>query len=168
MDRLQQHAIGIAMDDAFDRLMRVIADRIGALFRRDRQLARIGDELSRDRVASIGRIDQSGDITRDRNGVAIRDGGELGRALRRDQPRFDEFLRPSQRVAHWNRSLNWLCLEIFTFARLSKYLENLARRSRGYAPPPQRIQEPRQSMRANGTEPGAERPVDLTSFARVK
>jgi hypothetical protein len=54
-------------------------------------------------------------------------------------------------------------LEIFTFARLSKYLENLARRSRGYAPPPQRIQEPRQSMRANGTEPGAERPVDLTS-----
>ena len=33
-DELQQHAVGIAVDDAFDRAVRVVADRIGALLRR--------------------------------------------------------------------------------------------------------------------------------------
>lgn len=36
MDELEQHAIGIAMDDAFDRRMRMVANRVGALFQTDR------------------------------------------------------------------------------------------------------------------------------------
>ena len=41
MNELEQHAIGIAMHDAGDRRMRVIADRIGVLARLRRQFVRV-------------------------------------------------------------------------------------------------------------------------------
>src|SRR5437879_5677997 len=44
MYELQQHAIGIAVHDALDRAVGIVADRIGALLRRDRELRRIGNE----------------------------------------------------------------------------------------------------------------------------
>ena len=39
-----------------------IADRVGAFLRRGRKLADIGDELPRDRIGRIGRIDEGRDI----------------------------------------------------------------------------------------------------------
>src|SRR5258707_236032 len=50
---LQQHAVGIAVHDAGDRAVCVVADRIGALRRRGHELSRIGHELACDRVARI-------------------------------------------------------------------------------------------------------------------
>src|SRR6266540_1121630 len=46
MDELEQHAIGIAVHDAFDRAVRVVADRVGRLLRLLVELGRIGDELA--------------------------------------------------------------------------------------------------------------------------
>jgi len=66
MDGLEQHAVGIAVHDALDRTMGVVADRVGRLLGTDVELGRIGNELARDRVVRIGRIDQIGDIIRQR------------------------------------------------------------------------------------------------------
>ena len=85
------------MDDALQRRMRAIADRIGKLLRRDRQLPRIGQELPRDRIGGIGGIDQRRHLRRDGNSKARGDAGDLGLALGRNEPRRDELLRPAQR-----------------------------------------------------------------------
>ncbi len=61
------------MHDAFDRAMRVVADRVGALLGRGHQLRRVGHELPRDRIVRIGRIDQFGHRRRDRHRIARRD-----------------------------------------------------------------------------------------------
>ena len=58
MDGLEQHAVGIAVHDARDRTVRLVADRIGHLLGPRLELSRIGNELARDRVARIGRIDE--------------------------------------------------------------------------------------------------------------
>ncbi len=50
MDDLQEHPVGIAMDDALHRRMGGVADRVGALLRPDVELALVGQELARDRV----------------------------------------------------------------------------------------------------------------------
>jgi hypothetical protein len=56
--QLQQHAVGIAVHDAFDRAVRVVADRIGALLRMRMQFAAIGNELPCDRIVFVRCIDQ--------------------------------------------------------------------------------------------------------------
>ena len=61
------------MDDAGHRLMRVVADRVGALFRARLDLFRAGDELSGDRVGGIAGVDQLGHVGGHRDGVARRD-----------------------------------------------------------------------------------------------
>ena len=60
VDELEQHAIGIAVHDALDRAVRVVADRIGAFPLPALKLARIRHELARDRIVRIGAIDQIG------------------------------------------------------------------------------------------------------------
>ena len=61
MRELEQHAVGIAVHDAFDRAVRMVADRVGVLFRLRSSSAAIGHELPRDRIVRVGGIDQSGD-----------------------------------------------------------------------------------------------------------
>ncbi len=78
VDELQQHPVGIAMHDPFDRAVGIIADRVGALRRMPRELRGVGNELARDRVVWIASVDQRGDRGRDRNGVARRDRLERG------------------------------------------------------------------------------------------
>ncbi len=69
MHELQQHAVRMAVHDALDRACRIIADRIGALLWRRRELRRIGNELPRDRVIRIGRIDQPCECRWDRDRI---------------------------------------------------------------------------------------------------
>ena len=48
------------MNDAFDRAMRFVADRIALSSGCNVKLARIGNELPRNRIVRIGRVDQIG------------------------------------------------------------------------------------------------------------
>ncbi len=77
MERLQQHAVGIAVDDALERRMRLVADRIGAFFRGCRELGRLGHELRGDRVGGVGGIDQRGHLGGDGEREFARDGVDL-------------------------------------------------------------------------------------------
>ncbi len=67
---LSKHAIRVAVHDPFNRAVRVVADRIAILLRRNRKFSRIRNELPRNRVVRIGGINQIGDIGRDRHGIA--------------------------------------------------------------------------------------------------
>ena len=58
------------MNDALDRTMRGVADRIAVFHLAHIELARVGNKLPRDRVARIGAIDQIGERRRDRHRVA--------------------------------------------------------------------------------------------------
>jgi hypothetical protein len=78
MHRRQQHAVGIAVHDALYRAFGVVADGIGALPGRVHELARVGQELPRDRIGRIGRIDEPGEIGRDRHRIARHDALQLG------------------------------------------------------------------------------------------
>ena len=55
MHRLEQHAVGIAVHDALDRAVGIVADRIGALLRLRVELGRVRHELARDRIVPVGR-----------------------------------------------------------------------------------------------------------------
>jgi hypothetical protein len=81
IDRLEQHAIGIAVHDALDRAMGAVADGIGHLLRADLELGRIRNELARDRVARVGRVDQAGDVSCQRQGIARGDRFDPGTVL---------------------------------------------------------------------------------------
>ena len=81
----KQHAVGIAMHDARHGRMRVVADRVGELVCSVLKLARVGHELPRDRVVSVGRVDQGGEHCRDCHRIARRDSVERGFVLRRDE-----------------------------------------------------------------------------------
>jgi hypothetical protein len=87
MHQFQQHAIRIAMHDAFDRAVRIVADRIGAFALARPKLGRIGHELARDRIIRIGWIDQRCDIGRQRHRIACGDLFQLAKPLGRSQPR---------------------------------------------------------------------------------
>ena len=91
MDRLEQHAVGIAVHDALDRAVRIVADRVGHLLGPASSSAAIGHELARDRIARIGGIDELGDVGGQRQRIARGDRFELGAALARDaaRPRSD-------------------------------------------------------------------------------
>src|SRR5439155_6724602 len=96
MNELEQHPVGIAMDDAGDGRMHVVADRIGALAGPLHQLPGIRNELSRDRVVGIFRVDQRGNVRRYRHRIARGDGFESGKIIRRRKAVGDEFGGPPQ------------------------------------------------------------------------
>ena len=87
---LQQHAVGIAVDDALDRRMREVADGIGALLRRDVQFRCIRHELAGDGIVRIGSVDQRGHGRADGDGIALGDGLDPGEIFRRDEAGLDE------------------------------------------------------------------------------
>ncbi len=102
MDRLEQHAVGIAVHDALDRTMRVVADRVGVLLRPRLELGAIRHELAGDRIARIGRIDEVHDIRGQRQGIAGGDLLELGAAVARGKPGRDQIIGAAERLACWS------------------------------------------------------------------
>ena len=101
MARLQQHAIGIAVDDALDRRKPPVADGIRALLRRRVQLGRIGHELAGDGIGGIARLDQRRHVRRDRDGEALGHRRELGLARLRHQPARAARARPAGAACGW-------------------------------------------------------------------
>ena len=73
VNQLEQHPVGIAMHDAADWRMRVIADWIGILAWDAHQLLNGWDELSRDRIIRIARVDQRSNVRRHRDRIARSD-----------------------------------------------------------------------------------------------
>ena len=98
MDRLEQHAVGIAVHDALDRTMRVVADRVGVLLRPRLELGAIRHELARDRIARVGGIDEVHDIRGQRQGIAGDNLLELGPAVARGKPGGDQIIGAAQRL----------------------------------------------------------------------
>ena len=72
MGELKQHPVGIAMHDAFDRAMSIVADRIEQFFGPMIEFIRRGYELARDRVMGIVAIDQVRQSWRQRDCVTRR------------------------------------------------------------------------------------------------
>ena len=97
MNQLEQHPIGVAMHDAGDRRMRVIADRIGILARLRHQFLGARNELPRDRIVGIIGVDQRGDVRRHRHRIARRDLFQIGKIGRRRQAAGDQFSGLAQR-----------------------------------------------------------------------
>ena len=89
-DQLQQHAVRVAVHDAWYGALQVVADRIGVLGRVAFELARIGDELQRDRVGRVGPVDQLRHGRRHRDGVARSDHRDLTGALVGNETRIGE------------------------------------------------------------------------------
>ena len=106
VDRLEQHAIGIAVHDALDRAVGVVADRIGALLRPRVELGRVRHELARDRIVRIGRIDELDDLRGERQRIAGGDPFELGPAVRRGEPGCDQVVGAAERLAGWSHGRN--------------------------------------------------------------
>ncbi len=77
MERLDEHAIRVAMHEALDGRMRMIADRVGAFRRHGREFARIGQELCGD--AGCPPSDERGNRRGDRDGVACSNSLEFRR-----------------------------------------------------------------------------------------
>jgi hypothetical protein len=70
MRRLQQDAVGIAVDDALDRREGIIADRVVALLRSAVEFPPVRQELAADRIGGIARVDQFGHGRRNRDRIA--------------------------------------------------------------------------------------------------
>ncbi len=98
MGGLQQHPVGIAVDDALEGREAPIADRVEIFLRSGFHLARIGDELAGDGVAVVAALDQLGHVRRDRHGKALGHGGDISLALGRDQPGGDQLGGTAQRA----------------------------------------------------------------------
>src|SRR5260221_8690639 len=96
MNQLEQHPIGIAMDDAGARRMGIVADWIGALAGQLDQFPRVRNELPRDRIVGIFAVDQRYDIRGHGDRVARGDPFETGKISRGRKATGDEFGRPPQ------------------------------------------------------------------------
>ncbi len=57
-DRLQEHAVGVAMDEAGQRRPAFVADRVGLVVRRGVEFGGARHELRRDRIGGVGGVDQ--------------------------------------------------------------------------------------------------------------
>ena len=68
------------MDEAREWALEPVADRVVAFLLAAVKLARIGDELTCDRVGGIAPVDERGHRRRDRDRVALGDGLDRGRA----------------------------------------------------------------------------------------
>ena len=101
MDQLEQGAVGIAVHHALDRRMRLVADRVGQFLRERHELVRARDELARDRIGRIGRVDQRRHGGRHRHGIARRDRIERRALVGRHEPARGERLDAAQRLAAW-------------------------------------------------------------------
>jgi hypothetical protein len=97
MHQLEQHAVGIAMYDAVNRRMAVIADRISAFAWLCREFVNAGNVLPRDRIVGIIDIDQSGHRRRHRDGVTRRHFFQFVQCRRRHQTMRDQLGRLPQR-----------------------------------------------------------------------
>ncbi len=71
--RLEKHAVGMAMDDAGDAGMGVIADGVGPLLRQRVQFLQRREELAGDGIGGVGRIDQRQQRRRHCHRIAPRD-----------------------------------------------------------------------------------------------
>ena len=92
-NELDQHAVGIAMDEPLDRTLGVVADRVVDLGRVAPKLADVGDELARDRVPGVVAVDQADEGGREADGVALGDGLEVREPPGRGEAGFDEGVR---------------------------------------------------------------------------
>ena len=102
MDQLEQHPVGITMDDAGDRRMGVVTDRIGALAGLFDQFPDVRDELACDRVVGIFAVDQISDIGRHRDRIARGDAFEIGNIRRRRKATGDQLGGlPQRRSEFW-------------------------------------------------------------------
>ncbi|MEI9987082.1 MAG: hypothetical protein WDN69_30385 [Aliidongia sp.] len=81
------------MDNAFDRHMPVIADRIGRFLGTMIEFGIARDELPGDRIGRIGRIDQRRHGGSNGDGIAGGDSLQLGQPLRRHQTSPDQLRR---------------------------------------------------------------------------
>jgi hypothetical protein len=82
MQRLQEHAVGIAVNDALHRRARVIADRVGQFVGRHLGLLGAGHELPGNRIVRhIAAIDQRQHLRceRDRHGLGSLRQARIGR-----------------------------------------------------------------------------------------
>jgi hypothetical protein len=74
VNELEQHPVGIAVHDARDRAVRIVADRVGAFLQPSFKLGRIGHELPRHRIVRVGAVDQIRHRRRDGDRIL---GGDL-------------------------------------------------------------------------------------------
>ena len=89
------------MHDTLDRTVVAVADRIGHLAGADLKLSGIGNELARDRVVWIGRIDEAGDVAGQRQRIARGDRFDPGAAFGRNKSGRDQIVGAAQRLAGW-------------------------------------------------------------------
>ena len=87
-DRLQQHPVRVAMDQAGQRRPALVADRVGPVVGRGVELGGPRHELRRDRVDRVGRIDQRRHLVGQRDGKFLGDPAQFLRPLRRDEAAF--------------------------------------------------------------------------------
>src|SRR5579862_1266046 len=83
--KLEQHAIGIAVDDPLDWAEGAIANRIGVFFRPSLQFSRVGDELPRNWIVRVCLIDQRGNSRRNSYRIARRHVLKRGKPVSPDQ-----------------------------------------------------------------------------------
>ncbi len=134
--KLQEHAIGVAMHKPRHRLVRIVADRVGALFRHRLKLRRIGKELAGDRVVRIGGVDQLRHIRRNRNRVARGNALQVDEAVARRGTGFDNIGGPSKRSdkAHGEGTSSGIGVQITSSMR-SAPVASITSRSRPSAAP---------------------------------
>ncbi len=90
VNQFEQHPVGIAVHDACDRRIGVIADRIGIFAWPRQQFLGAWNELPRDRIVGIVGVNQCGDIGRHRDRIARRDLFQIGKGRRRRQAVGDQ------------------------------------------------------------------------------
>src|ERR1700733_6659769 len=98
-DQLDQDPIGIAMNQPPDWAHDVITDRIVALGGIADKLARVRNEMKRDRGARVFQLDEGGKRRRKADRITLGDRLELRKPFRADQPRFDEILGAGEAAA---------------------------------------------------------------------
>ena len=98
VERLQQHPVGIAVDDAGDGRVGLVADRVGPLLGRGDEFLGPGDELAADPVLGAG--DQLGHRRGDRHGVARRHPLQRRQSLHGDEAGRGEVAGAADRSAH--------------------------------------------------------------------
>ena len=91
-DRLQQHAVGIAVDETGQRRPALVPDRVGPVVGRGLQFGRARHELRRDRILRVSGVDQRRHVVGHGNRELFRDPAQLIEPLRRDEAACDEIL----------------------------------------------------------------------------
>ncbi len=97
MNELEQDPVRIAMHDPGDWRMRIVADRVGVLTGLLHQLVSAWDELARNRIVGVGRIDQRDEFRCHCDRVARSDLFEFGQGCDRRETGIDQLVRLAQR-----------------------------------------------------------------------